>query len=63
MKLCIISRPVIYSQMTCCPEWDDKNVLDQVTVQVVLFYPVRLLQQMSWQMHRHVSRDICFLLY
>lgn len=36
----------IYSQMACCPEWDDINVLDQVTVQVVLSYPVCLLQQL-----------------
>lgn len=27
-----------------CPEWNDKNVLDQVTLQVVLSYPVCLLQ-------------------
>ena len=46
MNLCIIGQPDIYSQMACCPAQNDQNVLDQVTVQVVLSYPVCLLQQL-----------------
>lgn len=59
----IFSQAVTYSQMACCPEWNDKNLLDQVTVQVVLSYPVCLLQQQCFICGKYVSHmrlDICF---